>query len=275
MSKPIAEAEARYLMGEAEPVTSSILVSSSIYLNNPRFRDVYAQMGLKRDGRDLPSAYLVPEVQRAFVEVTEPGLAERLLAEERLAKPDLDLWLGARFVSRFDAESLKGFKAGTLGAELHEFIAASGMDVDFMFKDEASTDLDYLNKRRVQVHDIEHMVTGLDPSPVGEAALIVANIVANEKYFGTALAAELNRFGVFLLSTGLMRAGLHYPRVLPAYLEGIARGRALGERQQRPLFMVRWEDYLDWSIEDIRREFGFEDGPPKGHWDWTNEAARG
>lgn len=267
--------EARYLMGQAEPAVSSLLISSSTYLNNPRFRDVYAQMGLKRDGHDLPAAYLIPEVQRAFDEVTQPELLDRLLGEARHSLPGLADWLDQRFVSRFDADDLKAYEPGTLGAEICKFIVDSGMEIDFMFRAEARSDLEYLNKRRVQVHDIEHMVTGFDPSPAGETALIVANIAANERYFGSELAAELNRFGTFLLSTNIMRAGLHYPKVLHAYLEGIALGRALGHRQARPLFMIRWEDHLDWPIGDIRAHFGFNEAPAADHWDWTYEASLG
>lgn len=72
----IKGAEAAYLMGTAAPAAGSVLTSTSRYLNNPRFRDVYAQMGLKRDGHDLPPAYLIPEVNRAVAEETD--LAELL-----------------------------------------------------------------------------------------------------------------------------------------------------------------------------------------------------
>ncbi|WP_311269588.1 Coq4 family protein [Sphingobium sp. WCS2017Hpa-17] len=267
--------EARYLMGNAEPAVSSILVSSSPYLNNPRFRDVYAQMGLKRDGHDLPSAYLIPEVQRAFDEVTPAGLLDELLEEARGRLPEFADWLDRRFVSRFAAKDLARHAPGTLGAELRRFITESGMEVDFMFRAEARSDLEYLNKRRVQVHDIEHMVTGFDPSPVGEIALIVANIEANDRYFGSGLAAELNRFGTFLVSTSLMRAGLHYPNILHAYFEGIALGRSLGRRQTRPLFMIQWEEFLDWSLTDIRSHFGFDEAPAPDHWAWTYKNASG
>ncbi len=58
-------------------------------------------------------------------------------------------------------------------------------------------------------------------------------------------------------------------------LEGTARGYALGSKQKKPLFMLRWEDWIDVSIEDVRKEFGFEDGPAPGHWNWTWEAAYG
>jgi ubiquinone biosynthesis protein Coq4 len=271
----ISEAEARYLRGENEPLRSSILTSNSDYLNNPRFRDVYAQMGLKKDGHDLPGAYLIPDVNRAFAEVTDGPRLFALLQEEKARLPEFAEWLDARYTSSFTAESLQGYAPGTLGARMHDFIASSGMSIDFMFLGEAENDYDYLNKRRIQNHDIEHMVTGLDPSPVGEVALIVAHTVMASNYFSEAFASELNRFGMFLTSTGLMRMACHYGHVVPAYLDGIARGRALGEKQKRPLFMVRWEDYLDWTIADIRKEFRFEDGPEDGYWTWTFEASKG
>lgn len=271
----ISDTEADYLRGGKEPLRSSVLTSNSDYLNNPRFRDVFAQMGLKKDGHDLPAAYLIPDVSRAFAEVTDGARLFALLQEEKARIPEFAEWLDARYTSRFTAENLSGYAPGTLGARMHDFVASSGMDIDFMFLGEAENDYDYLNKRRIQNHDIEHMVTGLDPSPVGEVALIVAHTVMASNYFSEPFASEVNRFGMFLTSTGLMRLACHYGHVVPAYLEGIALGRALGEKQKRPLFMVRWEDYLDWTIADIREEFHFEDGPDEGHWTWTFEASTG
>ena len=271
----LAAQEAAYLKGGNEPIAGSLLISTSKYLNNPLFRDLFAQMGLKRDGHDLPGAYLVPEINRAFAEVTDGAALYGGIADARARLPEFRDWLDARFVSNLQADAVKGHAPGTLGARVHAFIADSGMDIDFMFTGEPKDDYEYINKRRIQVHDIEHMVTGLDPSPVGESALIMANTMAVINYFGVELAAELNRHGLFLVTTGLMRAACHYPALTPAYLEGLARGHALGQKQKKPLFMLKWEDYFDWTIADIREEFGFQDGPPDGHWDWTYAAAKG
>ena len=277
MNKPIElnRDEASYLMGQAEPAKSSVLVSTSKYLNNPLFRDIYAQFGLKRDGHDLPAAYLIPELSRAFGEVTDYTKVFHALAEEKARIPEFAEWLDARYLSDFTAELVEGRAPGTLGAMIHDFIVKSGLAIDFMYKDAPQNDLDYLVKRRVQNHDIEHMVTGLDPSPVGEIALIVANTAANANYFQGDLVHELNCYGSILTATSISRAGLHYPNVLPTLLEGMARGQALGAKQKKPFFMIRWEDYLDWQIKDIREEFRFEDGPEDGAWEWTYEAFRG
>lgn len=273
--KPMPQDEAAYLMGSAEPVTSSVLISNSKYLNNPYFRDVYAQFGLKRDGHDLPDAYLIPQLTKAMGEVVDYGRVLMLLEQERARLPEFAAWLDARFVSNFTAEQTAGCAPGTLGARVHDFIAKSGYTIDFLFKDEPKSDYEYLLKRRGQNHDIEHMVTGLCPSQVGEIGLIAANTISVANYFSEEFAKELNLYGTILMSTSISRCGLHYPKAMPALLEAISRGYALGAKQKKPLFMVRWEDYLDWRMEDIRAEFHFEDGPPPGYWDWVFQTFKG
>ncbi|MCW6530084.1 Coq4 family protein [Sphingomonas sp. MMSM20] len=271
----LAAGEAAYLMGAAEPATSSVLISNSKYLNSPLFRDVYAQMGLKRDGHDLPDAYLIPTLSRAMGEVVDPARTAALLAAERERLPEFAAWLDERFTSNFTAEQVAHCAPGTLGARIHAFIADSGYEIDFLYKGEPRDDYEFLVKRRAQNHDIEHMVTGLCPSQVGEIALIAANTMANANYFSTEFAHELNLYGVVLMSTSLSRSGLHYPRTLPALLEGLSRGYALGAKQKKPLFMIRWEHHLDRQLSDIRAEFGFEDGPAPGYWDWVFQEFKG
>lgn len=271
----IEGADAEYLKGTAAPLAGSILTSTSRFLNNPRFRDVYAQMGLKRDGGDLPGAYLIPEVNRATAEETDMALVLSRLAAEKARLPEFAAWLDAREVSDWNAKDLSNCREGTLGAAIRDFLADSGMEIDFMFRGEPADDFQFLLKRRVQNHDIEHILTGLDASPVGEIALIVANAVACFNYFDADFAAQLSFQPMFLASTSLMRFNCHYPSAVPAMLEGFALGHAVGTRQKRPFFMIRWEDWLDTPVTEIRAHFGFEDGPPPGHWDWVREAARG
>ncbi|AHE53342.1 Coq4 family protein [Sphingomonas sanxanigenens] len=271
----LAPDEAAYLMGGAEPATSSVLISNSKYLNSPLFRDVYAQMGLKRDGHDLPDAYLIPTLSRAMGEVTDPARIDALLAAERERLPEFAAWLDERFISDFTVEQVAHCAEGTLGARIRAFIADSGYAIDFLFKEAPRTDYEFLIKRRAQNHDIEHMVTGLCPSQVGEIALIAANTMANTNYFSVDFAHELNLYGTVLMATSLSRSGLHYPKTLPALLEGISRGYALGARQEKPLFMIRWEDHLNRPLAEIRAEFGFEDGPEPGYWDWVFQEFKG
>lgn len=267
--------EAAYLKGASQPAAGSVLTSTSRYLNNPRFRDIYAQMGLKRDGHDLPPAWLIPEVNRAMAEEMDYDHLLSLLAAEKARLPEFAAWLDERYVSEWTVESVAHCADGTVGALIRDFLQSSGMDIDFMFRGEPADDFAFINKRRVQNHDIEHMVTGLDPSPVGEIALIVANTVALFEYFTPEFANALTFQPMFLASTSLMRAACHYPSVTPAMLEGFALGHAVGKKHARPLFMIRWEDWLDVPVAEARKKLGFEDGPAPGHWEWTHAASRG
>jgi ubiquinone biosynthesis protein Coq4 len=52
--------------------------------------------------------------------------------------------------------------------------------------------------------------------------------------------------------------------------QGIAAGLAL----KKPLFLVDWEDYLDWQLEDIAAHLGIVRGPAEG-WAWTTAAMTG
>lgn len=271
----MSEAEAKYLKGENEPIAGSVLISTSKYLNNPLFRDMYAQMGLKRDGMDLPAAYLMPDVGRALREVAEPAKIQAAVEQEKASNAAFRAFCDKRFVSNLKIDNLSHYKEGTLGWEVFAFMKRTGFDLDFMFKGDPATDFDYLNKREVQNHDISHMVTGLDPSPVGEIALAACNLIVNQRFFSPEVAFERNKSLVFIISTSTMRTGLHYPKVMPAMLEGIAIGQEMGKQLKLPLAMVEFESFFDKSIEETREALGIRNAPPKDCWEWTFDAARG
>jgi ubiquinone biosynthesis protein Coq4 len=58
-------------------------------------------------------------------------------------------------------------------------------------------------------------------------------------------------------------------------IDAISKGKELGDAITRPLFFVRWEDYFNVSIEEIRQELNMTGAPEKGRWDWTLEHMRG
>lgn len=270
--------DANYLTAGKKPLTteSSILVSSSKYLNSARMRKVFADSGLRKNGWDVPLAYLVPEAIQAFEEVNDLAGTLQLIEDEKKKNAEFSAWLDARYLSKIRTEDLKDYRQGSLGAVLYEFAIKTGYDLDFLFNEPPKNDYEYLIKRIVQGHDITHMVTGLDPTPIGENALIMANYQSMSCHFSSPeLAAELGKFGMFLLTTGLMQTTLHYPKVLPTYLEGVRIGMEMGKKLKKPLFYVRWEDYWDWTIPQIREELNIVGAPENDVWAWTDEAWRG
>src|SRR5262245_17337405 len=244
------QSEVDYLKGGVSSRTSgSLLLSSSKYLNSARLRDVLVQEALRRNGRELPLAYLVPDAMQAFEELKDHELIGRLLAAEKARKPDFAAWLDARFVSRFTVSDLGRFAPGTLGAKVRQFMTESGYAIDFLFLDEPANDYEYLQKRLAQNHDIEHMVSGFGTDPCGEHALMTCNATTWLRYFGAEFAGELCRFNVYLTMVGTIRAAMHYPKTLPVFLEALRYGNEMGTALRRPLFLVRWEDYFDRTID--------------------------
>ena len=268
------QSEVDYLKGsDAPPRTSgSLLLSSSKYLNSARLRDVLVQEALRKNGRELPLAYLVPDAMQAFEELKDLDLIRRQLAAEKARKPELASWLDARFVSRFTVADVAGYAPGTLGSKVHEFMTGSGYAIDFLFLDAPKTDYEYLQKRLAQNHDIEHMVTGFGTDPCGEHALMTCNATAWLRYFGCEFAGELCRFNVYLTMVGTIRAAMHYPKTLLTFLEALRYGNEMGAALRRPLFLTRWEDYFGWTIADIRREFNISGSPAENAWTWTEDA---
>ncbi len=268
--------EIEYLKAGADipETTASLLTSSSKYLNSAKLREVIALEALRKNGKDLPPAYLVPDAMIAFAELMDLGKVSALIEQERASNPVFKSWLDERFVSSFTVEDLKDYKPGSLGNVMYEFHRETGFANDFMFGGDPEDDYTYYLKRRIQVHDIEHKVTGFDADPAGENALTMAMVSNAYARLGTELAHELTRFNMYLISTSQMKTALHYPKMMPVFLESLKRGIVLGETC-KPLYAVKYEDYLECQLPEIREELGITDPPAPGEWAWTSEAWSG
>jgi ubiquinone biosynthesis protein COQ4 len=270
MARALNEQETRYMTGGREPVTSSVLISNSRYLNSPLYRDVFAQMALRRQGSDVPTTYLVPAMIRAITEVTNVPEFLALIAAERQTNSEFAAWLDERRITHYRPGTLEHHPAGTLGAAIRAFVEAGDMNMDFAMQGEIAGDLDYMKKRQAMSHDLEHLATGFAPNQFGEVALGICNNVAVANYFSPGLAAYISAGALFLSATSYARVSLHYPAALPGYFEALRLGIVAGQKLKKPLFMVRWEDYLDRPLEDIAADLGIERGPAEA---WNHSTA--
>ena len=277
--KDYAKLDAEYMEGKRKPLEDygSVILTSSKFLNSARLRDVYAQEGLRKNGYDVPPTYMVHQAAQALAELSDENEIEALIAEGKKVKPDFAAWLDAKVMTDFTIDELKGYGAGTLGGMIHDYFASRpGFELNFTNRGvQPTSDYKYLQKQRTLAHDIEHMITGFGPNPAGEYALIAVNLKAYYNYFSPDLACELTRMTGFLLSTGLMKANLHYPQVMGAVLDAVQQGTLMGDKLKRPLLVTNWRTYLDWQIADIRADLNIIGAPPPGTWDWTAEARRG
>jgi ubiquinone biosynthesis protein Coq4 len=277
--KELEQKDALYFEGRPRPLDEygSVLMTSSKFLNSPVLRDLYAQEGLRRNGDDVPVTYFVYQANKVFAELCDEPAVDALIAREKTLKPDFARWLDARRLTDFTLDELKGHKPGTLGRIVHDYFAGQpGFEMNFTHRAvQPTSDYKFLVKQRTLAHDIDHLVTGLGPNPVGEPALICCNLTAYYNYFSPELAGELTRMTGYLLSTGLMKTNLHYPQLMATMLEGVRMGIAMGSRMRRPLLIADWRSYLDWPMEEVRRELDVHDAPPPGTWEWTHDMKRG
>ncbi len=267
--------EEAYMRQGKVPVLSSILTSNSKYLNNPLYRDTYAQFALRRYGHDLPTTYLIPDMRRSLAECRDDAAYLALVGDEREKRPAFAAWLDRRQYSSYTPSDLRSCAPGTLGAEIRAFIEDSGMEMEFQNRGhEVRSDIEYIQKRRAACHDIEHMVTGFGPNQLGELALNLVNNSGNAAYFSPELAKYFNEASMFTSSTSYYRHHLHYPALMPGIFDAFRRGIEVGQSIRIPLLMVCWEEYLDWQLGDIAADLGFQRGPG-GEWDYSNELGIG
>jgi len=90
--------DAEYMEGKPKSLDQfgSVIMTSSKYLNSARLRDLYAQEGLRKNGKDVPQTYFVHQTTQALAEVTDEAECEALVAREKARLPDFAAWLDAR-----------------------------------------------------------------------------------------------------------------------------------------------------------------------------------
>jgi ubiquinone biosynthesis protein COQ4 len=249
---------------------SSSLRSTSKYLNSPLVREVWSNEGLRCSGPDVLATSLIPEFYQAFDQVMVDADVERMFREDAARLTDLADWLNERYSGDITYDVVKDSAPGTLGNGV-KALMDQGFEIYFARLGPAETDFNYVRKRRGQVHDLEHIVTGFPGTALaGEIALFMANMTSTFAYFQPKLAKEIGLISSFLMSAWTVRTTLHNPEVMLAVCDAMEKGSVLGKRLKRPLFMERWESYLDWPLTKIRAHFGLPE--PEGFvgpWDWV------
>jgi ubiquinone biosynthesis protein COQ4 len=254
--------ETSYMKGAQEPVTSSVLISNSKYLNSPLYRDVWTQMSLRRFGPDLPVTYDIPAMSLGMKDVTDFAEFYKLIEMEKLNNPAFAAWLAKRRYTSYASMDLSGYAEGTLGANIRAFLSRPGFEMEFINKGvEPTNDIEYLLKRNGSNHDIDHMVSGFGPSLLGEQALSTMNACCTFRFLSPDLARLIAHGNTFVTAASMQRASLHYPAGMESMYEAMRLGIVAGQSIRMPMFMVPWEDYLDWQLEDIAADLNFTRGP--------------
>ncbi|MXO74339.1 hypothetical protein GRI40_03755 [Altererythrobacter aerius] len=269
----VGEGERQYFNGAIRKVetSSSVLVSSSKYLNSAELRSLVAQEMLRRNGPDLPNTAYIPEVAQILHMLEDHADIIRLFEEEKARLPLFREWLEKRNLADFTKAEVEGCAPGTLGAMLYDFMVNSGYELDVFFREvQVVNDFTFYLRQTALTHDIEHMVTGFGPNHGGEIALLNANLHSKSLYFRPELAAFFNRIQCYLKAKTIMKDSLHYPEALALNLEAEFRGAEQGRNWAYPIMLADWRSLVDTPITEIRRMLNITPVPPAGEWEDTN-----
>jgi ubiquinone biosynthesis protein Coq4 len=269
----IGAGEREYFNGRIRKVEtdSSVLVSSSKYLNSAELRALIAQEMLRRNGPDLPNTAYIPEVAEKLMMLEDFPRIMQLFEEEKARLPRFREWCDKRALADFKKEEVKDCAPGTLGAALFDFMENSGYELDIFYREvEVVNDFTFYLRQTAVTHDIEHIVTGFGPNHGGEVALLTANMHSKARYYHPELANFFNRIQTYLKAKTIMKDGLHYPEAMAINLEAEFKGAEQGRNWKYPIQLAPWRDWSDWQIADIREELGITPVPPEGLWADTN-----
>lgn len=249
--------------------TSTMLSSTSKYLNDPRLRHWVAVESLRRNGPDMDHYGGPLEIIDIFRGLDDIDEINRLLGEARARDAKLDAWFEARYLIPHDLEALAQLPEGTLGREYQKMLAEQGLQADFLPFDSTATDYDYMLRRQSQTHDIEHVVIGYRYDPLGEFGLIAARQTNMARFLGAELMEHLSVVSNLLLSTAIARFGCHYPHLLPPLYKALGEGQRIGQQLKTGIFMPRYEEMFEWTVEEVRAHLGVVHGPDYEDTMWS------
>ena len=254
----MTDKETPYLMKGAKPPTSesSILLSSSRYLNDPRLREAIALRMLGKNGNDLPSTYTLPALFQALAENEDYEELFTLIATERHTNKAFDAWMSEGFLSTMSRDDFRDFPEGTVGRIYYEYLYDREFEPNIVTFKEPENEMEYWVIRASQVHDVfEHILAGAPFDIINEMVPTSMKIASVHKHLSSGLAGKFTIINSILTTSQINRATLHYPSCVPALLERLERGLLIG-RTSEPYFMMKYEDILHLTVEEARKAIG-------------------
>ena len=257
-----------YLNGRRKVKTeSSVLVSSSRWLNDGRVREWISTENLRRNGHDYPLLYGLPTLMQAVDEVRDVEDAERLVADERRRNPAFDRWLNEGFVSTYTKDDLKAYPEGSVGRQLFDYMDKFDLSPELNSRILDNPDwkpantLDYWYLRMGQTHDAYHILGEVGFGSVAEyfiTGVITGNVF---RHLGAELAGALMTVNTLIMFPWMTRTMLHYPGAWPDLWRNLSYGYEVGQ-QSDMLFTSKFEDIMHLTPADARAALGW-----RGHRD--------
>jgi len=252
-----------YLNGRRTVRTeSSVLVSSSAWLNDARVREWTATEALRRNGHDYPLLYGLPTLMHAVDEVRDIDAAERLVAQERARNPEFDRWLTEGFVSTYSKDDLRAYPEGSVGRQLFDYMDEFDLSPELNSRILANPDwkpantLDFWNLRMGQTHDCYHILGEIGFGSVAEYFITGVMMGNTFRHLGAELAGALMTVNTLIMFPWMTRTMLHYPGAWPTLYRNLTYGYEIGQ-QSDMLFAKKFEDILHLPPAEAREALGW------------------
>ncbi|MBD2166879.1 ubiquinone biosynthesis protein [Calothrix membranacea FACHB-236] len=189
------------------------------------------------------SLELVGEMAEALVETPAFDLAAQYLKRH----PACAALIGDRYIpSNYDLDKLLTYPQKSLGYIYAATIKEKGFDPNLHTGMTAESDAQYVELRLSQTHDLWHIVTGFDTSPIGEIGLQAFHLTQFPYPLATMLVAN-----------SLMSSTLLAPEELPQLLSAIAQGLQMG-KSAKPLFAQKWEEGWEKPLTQWQQELNLQ-----------------
>ena len=108
---------------------------------------------------------------------------------------------------------------------------------------ERGDEVGHLAERGFQLHDLFHVLTGYDTTPLGEVRVVSFTV-----------AQTPAPYPAMIIASRPLQMVLYKPELLPPVMDAITEGWALG-RKAKPLLGEHWEDHWEQPLTALREEF--------------------
>ena len=263
---------------------SSRLVSSSKFLNHPVIRDYVMQDSLRRNGRDFPMTYALPQLFQALYEIRDEKRINEMLADQCKTKTELGDFFEEGYISTYTRQDLQQYGPNTAGGEYYHYLTANNFEIVLDPRIEMNPSwrpqsmLDHWDLRTGQTHDFDHLLGGAGFDFLGETTPLFMRIEGYFAYFDDPeLAGELSTLLAIMALPTLMRTIIHYPTTWPAMSRHITNGMRVG-RESDPWFLAKMEPILGMTKPEARAHIGMKGVEEVDTWeasDVWSEGAQG
>lgn len=224
---------------EIKDVMLGVLPKSNSPLDDPTFVQAFISVAARPDDPELAWYFKLEEVMKQF----EAAEANEYVQQLRLS-PDSAEMIEQRYVGpQYKLEDLKQDCApGTLGYAYYHHMTENGIPPYEYSAFESPDDVSYVKLRKMQTHDIWHVVAGYKTDILGELALQ-----------GFCHGQGPTVFQTLLMTALVLHFATVKTKVLNLALEGLFEGWQRG-RAAKPLWPIRWEEMWDRPLAEIQAE---------------------